>query len=143
MKTLIDPKFQNEALEQWRGADAKLWMFHLTHNRMALVLSRPDEPDILYVIAVGCKHIAGPFSWRSADLRILVETQAESGDPSCRVIDRRAGFEIVCSSATLVRGPASDFATTFEDFLGDAPHPDVPRRSSGYQSANDETGPAA
>lgn len=121
MKTVIEPKLQDSVLAQWRGADAKLWMYHVTHKRFALMLSRPNEPEVLYIVAVACERINGPFSWRQANITVVPSSNDESGEPVCRVVDKEAGFEIVCSSATLVRGPATDLDETFENFFGDAP----------------------
>lgn len=121
MKTVIQPNLQDEALEQWRGAQAKLWMFHVTHNRFALMLFRPDEPEVLYIVAIGCKRIAGQFSWKQSNVSIVPGSSGESGEPVCRILDKQAGFELLCSSATLVRGPATELDKSFENFLGDAP----------------------
>jgi hypothetical protein len=121
MKTVVEFKLQDSVLAQWRGADAKLWMYHVTHKRFALMLSRPNEPEVLYVVAVACEHIVGPFSWKHANITLVPGSSAELGEPICRVLDKQAGFELVCSSAALVRGPATELDESFENFLGEAP----------------------
>jgi hypothetical protein len=85
------------------------------------MLFRPDEPEVLYVVAIGCRYITGPFSWKHADVLIVPGSSGGSGEHMCRVSDQQAGFELVCSSATLVRGPATELDESFENFLGDAP----------------------
>lgn len=113
MKRTVAPESRASELIAWRGARATVWLFHATHKRLALMLSRRDEPEVLYVVAVGCEHIVGPFSWDLAEVVI-----AEHGTED-RVVDVRAGFELRCSSTTLVKGPATDFDISFEGFLGE------------------------
>lgn len=115
MKTVIDEAHQGDVLAQWGGARAKVWLFQSTHSKMAIMLYRPDEPEVIYVVGNGCEHIRGPFSWRDAKVSI-VPTSTET-----LVVDAEAGFELRCSSAVVVRGPATDFDTSFENFLGDSP----------------------
>ncbi len=118
MKTVVEPQLQDAALATWRGAQAKIWMFHVTHNKLALILFRRDEPEVLYIVANGCEHMVGPFAWRQANITIT-ETLREADDTKCHILDEAVGFNLCCSSATLVRAPATDFDTTFEGFLGD------------------------
>ena len=120
MKTVIESNLQHLVLAQWRGADAKLWMYHVTHKRLALMLSRPNEPEVLYLVAVTSERFAGPLSWKNANITVVPDSSGD-GKPMCRVLDEEAGFELVCSSATLVRGPATELDESFENFLGDAP----------------------
>jgi hypothetical protein len=79
------------------------------------MLSKPDEAEVLYVVAVGSEHIVGPLSWDSVDLSIAEHGTSES------VRDVKAGFELRCSSTTLVRGPSTDYETTFDGFMSERP----------------------
>jgi hypothetical protein len=124
MKTVIDDQSRDSVLNEWRGSDAKLWMFHVTHNRLAVMLSRPDNPEVLYLVAIGCEWIRGPFSWQRANISIHSLPGDRNFDAVTRVVDEAAGFELRCSSAALARGPATDLDTSFKNFLGDAPADD-------------------
>src|SRR4051794_17121794 len=121
MKTVIEPELQDAVLEQWRGACAQIWMFHVSFRRLALRLSRPDEPENVYIVAMGCGHIVGPFSWEPADLRLITNLGDEPQWAVTRIVDQKAGFDLSCSSVAMARGPATDFDKTFENFLGDPP----------------------
>jgi hypothetical protein len=114
MKTIVAQENRDTELSRWRGAHATLWIYNATHRRMAIMLSRPAEGTVLYVVAVGCHHIEGRFSWGDANLRIDVTGSGET------IRDRGVGFELQCSSVTLVSGPANELDTSFDHFLGDA-----------------------
>ncbi len=120
MKTLIDLKKHESVLADWRGAKAKIWIFHVTHRRLAISLYRNGEQEVIYIVAVGCEKIAGPFSWTEADVEIIKEPLNQHGEIHHRVMDKRAGFDLLCSGVAIVRGPASVPDSFFDDFLGDA-----------------------
>src|SRR5205823_2743924 len=105
---------------QWRAAKAQIWIFDVSLKRLALRIYRPNEPEVIYVIAVGCEHIIGPFTWNDANISITIESAKGNDQTKCRVLDKEAGFELRCSDARVVRGPSTDFEKTFDNFLGDA-----------------------
>jgi hypothetical protein len=113
MKTIITSGLQTEELNRWHGTRAAIWMFDVSHRRLALLLFRPDAPEALYIVGVGCEWITGPFSWDMADLRLA------HGEHQERVTDAKAGFELRCSSVTLVKSASVDPSTSFEGFLGE------------------------
>lgn len=120
MKTLVETKNHESVLAQWRGAQAKIWLFHVTHNRMAIMLSRKDQSEVIYIVAVACEHISGPLSWNLADVSVITEPANQWGEVRRRVVDKQAGFELLCSDVAIVRGPPSVPEDSFENFLGDA-----------------------
>ena len=120
MKTLIDPKNHESVLTEWRGAEAKLWIFHVTHNRLAISLFRKGGQEAIYIVGIGCEHISGPFSWKDADVKIISEPPNQWAEIRHRVVDEKAGFDLLCSSVTITRGPASVPDSPFENFLGGA-----------------------
>ena len=118
MKTIIEPKERGSTLAQWRGAQVKIWLFHVTHDRMALALSRRGESESVYIVAVGCSHISGPFSRRSANVSDITEASDPPGGSRCRIVDEQAGFELVCSDVVIALGDSSVPPSPFEDFVG-------------------------
>ncbi len=108
-------------LADLRGSRARLWMFHATFNRLAIMLSRPGEEDVMYVIAAGCVTISAPVQWGDADISVEAFTGARPDGVRHRIVDVRAGVEVTCSSIVLLRAPTSDFYTSFDDFLQDVP----------------------
>jgi len=121
VKTVIEPKLQDSVLQQWRGAYAQIWMFHVSLRRLALRLSRPDEPEVIYIVAVGCDHIVGPFSWKPANISLITNSTDDPEWSVSRIVDQEAEFDLCCSSLVMARGPATDFDKTFDNFLGDVP----------------------
>ncbi|XXY48812.1 hypothetical protein WME91_53295 [Sorangium sp. So ce269] len=121
VKIAIQPEFAEAELEKWRGADATLWMYHATFKRMAIMLSVPDREEVLYVVAVGCRHITGPFSWNGASVTIRDDASGEPAGSAFRIKDEGIPFELICSSVILVRARAEDFDTSFASFLGEDP----------------------
>jgi len=121
MKTVIRPEFESGVLKEWRGAHAKVWMFHVTHNRLALRLDRTGSDEALYIVAIGCELITGPFSWKNANICLVSVNSTESGEYRSRIFDKQVGFELICSGVALVKAPIGEFDVTFEGFLGDAP----------------------
>jgi len=119
MKKIINRKDQDSALAQWRGARAQFWIYDVSLKRMAIRLYRPDAKEVIYVTAIGCEHIVGPFAWEGADVSIEIDPVGAEHPKTCRVIDKHAGFELLCSDARVVRGPSTDFEKTFEKFLGE------------------------
>jgi hypothetical protein len=118
MKTLVDQPQQESVLAQWRGALARIWIFDVSLRRMAIRIYRPHEAEVIYVTAVGCRHIIGPFTWKDADISIVGASTPQDPGGNCRVFDQKAGFELLCGDARVVRGPATDFDKTFDNFLG-------------------------
>jgi hypothetical protein len=53
MKTVINQRDFKSILEQYSGAYAQIWLFHITHKRLALRLSKPNEAQVIYIIAEG------------------------------------------------------------------------------------------
>lgn len=123
MKSITDLETRNQLLASWRGTHAKIWLFHVTHMKLALCLSRRKEREAIYVIATGCRGIRGPFSWESADISITREGSDQHKASRYIVADGSAGFELVCDSVSVVHGIAFVPANPFRDFsTKDSPH---------------------
>jgi hypothetical protein len=121
MKTIIPPKDQESVLAEWRGAKAAIWAFHISLKRIAIILTRKDGFEALYIIGVGCEHLSGPFRWDQANITITTEPPNQWGEVKCRITDKEAGFELLCSSATMARGIGGPPVDPFTNFLGNEP----------------------
>lgn len=86
---------------------------------MAIRLHAPNETEVLYVVAIGCNRIVGPFSWQDADIEIVKLSSDPKNYTACLIMDKKNGFELTCSDAVVVRGPATDFDKTLDNFLGE------------------------
>jgi hypothetical protein len=118
MKIYIEEKDNEAVLERWRGAQAKVWLFHVSLNRLAISLFRDGEREAVYIVGIGCEHISGPFSWKGANLSIVIDPP---GRPESlgrhRIIDKKAGFELLCAGVGIVQGPAAVPPNPFDGFL--------------------------
>jgi hypothetical protein len=101
MNTLLDPSESSASLNRYRGGSAQVWLFQVSHKRLILRLSLPDQQESLYIVAITCEHIVGPFSWRNASVSVV----ATEPELITRVIDESAGFELVCGGVALCLGP--------------------------------------
>lgn len=106
-------------LAQWHGTRAKIWLFHVTHNRMAIHLARKGEREGIYVIAVGCERLVGPFSWDQANMTVVTEPPNQWGEVRRRIVDRQAGFELLCSDVVIAHAPVGVPEDPFDNFLGE------------------------
>ena len=115
----------NQLLASWRGARAKIWLFHVSHMNLAICLSRFKEREACYVTATGCLRIAGPFSWKAADISIARQVLGPNRS-EYTVTDQSAGFELVCRGASVVRGVAFVPVNPFRGFSAE----DIPPKLS-------------
>lgn len=117
MNMIIEPGNHDLVLAEWRGALAHIWLFHISLRRMGIMLSRIGGREALYVCGASCKQISGPFSWEQANLSVIVETPNAWGEVVRRIVDRQAGFELLCSDVTLVGGTAGVPPDPFSGFF--------------------------
>ncbi|AKT43471.1 hypothetical protein [Chondromyces crocatus] len=125
MKSIVQADFMESEFEQYRGAEAMVWRYHATFRRIAISLSLPDRNEALYLVALGCRHIRGPFDWSNADIRIHTDSSPAFYDAPCRIVDEAARFELLCNGWGLVKALPEDFETSAENFLGRFPDDDV------------------
>jgi hypothetical protein len=118
MKTVIDEGARSGVLAQWSGGRAEVFMYHASHNRLAIRILPKDPGDtrMLYIVGAGCARIAGPFDWDDAQLEIrhIAEPQYR-----CLITDPAAGFELRCTAATVAMGSIDDHDASFEHFFDD------------------------
>jgi len=120
MKTLIDPESHEYVLAQWHNASARIWIFHVSLKRMAIMLSRKDDTEALYIIAIGCEYLSGPFSWEDANISTIADPPNHWGEIRYHIVDKQADFDLRCSSVVVLRGPSAVPIDSFENFLEDA-----------------------
>ncbi|GAA3953648.1 hypothetical protein GO495_31480 [Chitinophaga oryziterrae] len=118
MDKVIDRNNFDEVLEKYRGANAQVWLFHISHKRLAIRLSRHNEKKDLYIIGITCDYIRGPFSWKNAEIKIYKEENKEILEPVTRVVDLNADFEFITSGlVNLVTVDSLDLKYSFDDFF--------------------------
>ena len=105
---------QNSILAEWYGAEAEIWIFHLTFRRLALLLRLPERSEVLCVVCPGCSHINGPFRWSAAKLAISNSVR-RSGKSYQRVFDDNSQFELICDGGVVLY-QCTGIVNSFEDF---------------------------
>ena len=103
MKTFTDIEECNKILNDFNGSNGQIWLFHATHKRLVIRLWFWSEPEHkvqneIFIAALGCEHIAGPFQWQNAGLSIVKEIDTEFSEPRYRIIDRNSGFELIANA---------------------------------------------
>lgn len=121
VKTIVPHELAEAELKKWCGGEATLWMYHATFKRLAIMIAMPGREEVLYVVAIGCRHMTGPFSWDGANVTVRDDSSGAATESAIRIVDEVAQFELVCSSVVLLRARAEDFDTSFDSFLGEDP----------------------
>jgi hypothetical protein len=70
----------------------------------------------------------GPFSWNNASIEIITESPDQFGQIHRRVVDEKAGFDLLCSDVAIARGPAAVPDNPFNPFRGRTEFPLASRR---------------
>jgi hypothetical protein len=107
----------DQVLAAYRGAYGQLWKYTVSHKKLAVRLSFPDQPISLYLISSSSESMCGPFSWHTAGLAYHTqEGRSENADFLSEVTDEAAGFHLVSSggiSFYLVNDEEVDFLADF------------------------------
>jgi hypothetical protein len=110
----IEEKDFTYALQQYSGAYAEVWMYSASLKRLLLRLYLKDKRGFLYLLAVSCHSMSGPFAWVDNEIEIAREPENENGQLITRITDRRAGFELVCKGGVyLIISDSPDFGENF------------------------------
>jgi hypothetical protein len=118
MKFITDIQEANIALKQYKSSIAQICMFSLSLRRLALRLQSPKTTKVLYVIGAGCEHITGNFKWDNSNLSIITEPSKNSSEIRTKIVDERAGFELITSGGfSLALGQVGEFGRSFENFF--------------------------
>lgn len=95
----LDPVLQNEILQRWNGASARLELIETAQTRLMISLFK--DSDCLYLVAVESDSYRGPLYWDNAQLR--VEKWFDRGVLRCRLSDEAADFNVLSSDLGLYR----------------------------------------
>lgn len=116
-KKLVLLEEYESILNKWRGSSVLVQMYHASLKRLLLRLSNPDEEKVLYLLAVDCIYMSGPFEW--SDALIVTQKVSDShGGWNCQIIDKNSAFKLICSSISLAIGSELEFDISFDGFLG-------------------------
>lgn len=117
MKIIIDIKEANILLERYGDATAQICIFGLSLKRLAIRLTLANVSEVIYIVGVGCEYISGHFVWDNANLSISNQADKETNEIKTKIIDRKAGFELITTGGFAVAmGLLSEFGTSFDKY---------------------------
>lgn len=120
MKIVTDLIESNNLLKQYSEATAQVWMFHISHKKLAIKLSSKNTKDVVYIVVIACEHIVGSFAWNNAKLSIFKEKDKITSDNIYKIIDQESGFELISSGGfSAAKGIESEFGNSFDNFFLD------------------------
>ncbi|MFY0256021.1 hypothetical protein ACDQ55_18945 [Chitinophaga sp. 30R24] len=118
MRTLIDKEQFESALVSYRGADAQIWLFSITHKRLVVRLSFTNQNEVLYILAVSCEYMKGPFSWSNANILFMDSNTLAASEFYIKIIDKDKDFELISSGGVVLSyGLKDDPWLSFDDPL--------------------------
>jgi hypothetical protein len=94
MNRFVDKDKYNEVLEQYKGAYAQIWTFHITLKRLVIRLSFPKQRNELFILGAGVMFMNGPFSWEQSNIIIEDELIDDKLVPYSRILDSSSSFEL-------------------------------------------------
>ena len=110
MITPIEFQLNDATLSEWRGARVKIVRYQVEGKKLGMILYEQGDPELLLVVAVGCKNISGPLSWKNCCIAIIVESEPyQDQEGKCLIIDAESDFTLLASGAYLYRIPTVDF----------------------------------
>jgi hypothetical protein len=114
MKILKEINAANSLLKHYQGASFQIYLFDTSLWRLAIQLRIPQQPEVLYVVGVGCQHITGNFYYHNAYLEIIQLPETAQ----TIIADKQAGFTLVTTGGlALAQGLDSEFGDSFDNFL--------------------------
>lgn len=101
----------NQQLQGFKGGRVQVWMFNVTHKKIAIRVSHKSQDAVLYIIGDSCEYMSGGFSWLNADIHIEI---LEKEYVNYKIADYAANFELLCSGGVaLINGTDKDFNKSF------------------------------
>ncbi|MPT32387.1 MAG: hypothetical protein E2600_12130 [Chryseobacterium sp.] len=118
MKIVTDLNRINWILEDFKGDKAQLWLYDITHKKIAIRLSIKDKDDVIYLIISSCEYIRGVFSWDNPSFYVDKYKNEKKNENIYRLMDINIDFLLEGKSGiALAKGFESDFGISFENFL--------------------------
>jgi len=110
----------NKILVDYKGEQAKIWLFDISHTKLAIKIFSNDKEDIIYLIMSGCKYIRGRFSLKNP--KFIVNKNFDDGtlETKIELVDENSDFKLISTAGiALAKGLEQEFGTSFENFISD------------------------
>ena len=118
MRIITDLTEANNLLKSLTDFNAQIWMFHISHKKIAIRFStKKVEELVVYLVVVSCDYMTGPFSWNKANIFISKKLD-ENSELRYKIVDKDSKFELISSGGfSIAQGLESEFGKSFDDFL--------------------------
>ncbi|OCA73418.1 hypothetical protein [Chryseobacterium arthrosphaerae] len=118
MEIVTDLDTINEILRKADYDQAGIWLFDITHRKLAIKLYSNENEDVIYLVMGSCLYIKGNFSWKNPDLLVSMVFNIEHSENEYKIRDHKADFELIGNSRiALAKGLETEFGDSFEGFL--------------------------
>ncbi|MBP2616381.1 hypothetical protein [Chryseobacterium jejuense] len=98
---------------------AQIWLFDISHKRIAIRFYFNENDKIAYIIMVNCEYIQGFFSVDNPTFSISQFLNNVSLENMYKIIDENNNFELISRGIVFVKGKESEFGDNFDEFLMD------------------------
>ncbi|WP_185249179.1 hypothetical protein [Chryseobacterium bernardetii] len=117
MEIITNVQQINESLKALNIVRAQIWLFDISHKRLAIRLSFNENDKIAYIIMINCEYIQGFFSVDNPTFSVSQFLNNVSLENMYKMIDEDNNFELISGGIVLVIGEESKFGDDFENFL--------------------------
>ena len=83
-------------LAEWRGGEAKLWQYSVSHQSLTIRLERPQTRGNLHLHCIGCEYIKAPTFWSNCNIQVKIPDVLEEIRIKYRIEDPSNGIVIDC-----------------------------------------------
>ena len=118
MEITTDIQGINKVLKEFKGEKAQLWLYDITHKKIAIRISINNQDSVVYLIIANCKYIQGVFSWDNPNLSIEQYSDEKKLENVYKLIDYDNDFKLEgTAGVSLAKGLESEFGISFDNFL--------------------------
>lgn len=108
----------NETLKDFEGDKAQLWLYDITHKKIAIRISINNGDNVIYLVMASCQYIRGTFSWENPNVYVDKYYDEKKMENIYLLKDINVDFQLEATSGVvLAKGLESEFGDNFEVFL--------------------------
>ena len=118
MEITTDINRVNQILTEYQGDKAKVWLFDISHIRLAIKIYSKRKDEVLFLLIIGCKYIKRTFMLDNPKLSVKKDFDTEASEVIFKIIDDIRDFELISTGGVaLDKGIELEFGDSFEGFL--------------------------
>lgn len=110
----------NKILNEYKHEKARIWLFDITHVRLAMKIYSNKNDEVIYLVMINCEYMRGPFSFNNPELFVNQIFDDTTSGTKFKVMDKKADFKLISTGGiTLTIGQEFEFGSSFENFLNE------------------------